>query len=81
MRLDAKIICEAQLGQPQAIRYLQQYFDPYITQLAKITVKDANGLTKTFIHYGIKEELQVFLIQVTLKFDFEKGLTKHDSTT
>lgn len=80
MRLDAKIIYEAQQGHPHAIRYLQQYFDSYITQLSKITIKDANGIQQTYVHGGIKEELLAFLIQLTLKFDYEKGLTKNDPT-
>lgn len=80
MRLDAKIICEAQQGHTQAIHYLLNYFDPYITQLSKITTTDAKGISRTFVHTGIKEELQAFLIQVTLKFDYEKGLTKNEPT-
>ena len=37
-------------------------------------------IQRTFVHGGIKEELLAFLIQVTLKFDYEKGLTKNDPT-
>lgn len=80
MRLETKIIREAQQGRPYAICFLKEYYDSYITTLSRVTITDVDGKRRTFIHYGIKEELQAFLMQVTLKFDYKKGLTKNDPT-
>jgi len=78
MRLDAKIISEAQRGHPEAIHFLEEYFDSYIAQLSKVTVKDKYGKQSTFVHEGIKEELQSFLLQLIMKFDYERGLKKNE---
>lgn len=69
MRLTADLIRSAKDGDPQALRYLQKYFENYITSLSSVGIMMPNGTVLPYLDQDIREELREAVIEGTLKFD------------
>lgn len=75
MRLTADLIRSAKAGDIQALRYLQKYFENYITSLSVVGVMTPNGTIQHQLDQDIREELYEAVIEGTMKFD--EGRTRY----